>query len=303
MGDWLNEVIGIEASLGTKLVASLITVAVVLLARWLLLRAVVRRVDDTEVLFRVRKGSTYAATVILVVAFARIWVDAFGDVATFLGLLSAGIAIALADVFLNLAGWVYIMLRRPFKIGDRVEIGEHAGDVIDIRLFRFTLLEIGNWVDADQSTGRILHVPNGLLFRSTMANYTEAFHHIWHEIPVLVTFESDRRLARRMIEHAMRDNVPDVEHKAGSRIRETARNYHIKIGALTPIVYLTVHDSGVLLTARFLCDARNQRGITERIWEAILDGLDREPAVELAYPTVRTFLHDPVRIASDKTSP
>jgi small-conductance mechanosensitive channel len=75
---------------------------------------------------------------------------------TFLGLVAAGIAVALKDPLTNLAGWLFILWRRPFTAGDRVQIGEHKGDVIDLRLFRFTLLEIGNWVHADQSTGRLL---------------------------------------------------------------------------------------------------------------------------------------------------
>ncbi|HSF86374.1 MAG TPA: mechanosensitive ion channel domain-containing protein [Acidimicrobiia bacterium] len=302
MMGWLADQFGFSADTQAKLIASIAVIGILAISRWLVLRAVQRRFEETWVAYRARKVATITATIVGLAIFAWIWIDAFNDVATFLGLLSAGIAIALADVLKNIAGWVYVLSRRPFRVGDRIEIGSTKGDVVDIRLFRFSLMEVGNWVQAEQSTGRLVHVPNGLLFNEQVANYTEGFAYIWSEIPVLVTFESDRRLARRMIEHAVRDNVPDVEHKAGSRIRETARNYHIKIGALTPIVYLTVQDSGVLLTARFLCDARNQRGITERIWEAILDGLDREPAVELAYPTVRTFLHDPVRIASDKTS-
>ena len=60
--------------------------------------------------------------------------------------------------------------------------------MIDIRVLRFSLLEIKGWVDADQSTGRILHLPNGLLFKEPMANYTQGFRHIWHEVPVRITF-------------------------------------------------------------------------------------------------------------------
>ena len=55
----------------------------------------------------------------------------------------------------------------------------------------FSLMEIGNWVDAEQSTGRVIHVPNGKIFSEPLANYTDGFQYIWNEIPVLVTFESD----------------------------------------------------------------------------------------------------------------
>lgn len=288
--EWITENLGVSVDTQEKIFASVIAVAVLLVARWLTLRAVHRRFEEAWVGYRARKVATYTVTIVGLLVLAWIWIDAFTDLPTFLGLVSAGVAIALADVLKNIAGWVYLLSRRPFRVGDRIEIDSTKGDVVDIRLFRFSVMEVGNWVDSDQSTGRLIHIPNGVLFTNQVANYTEGFEYIWHEIPVLVTFESDRRLARSIIEQAVRNNAPDVESAAGSRIRETARNYHIKIGKLTPIVYMTVKDSGVLLTGRFLVGARQQRDVTQSIWDAILDGIDATTAVDLAYPTVRTHL-------------
>ena len=163
-------------------------------------------------------------------------------------------------------------------------------------------MEVGNWVDADQSTGRLIHVPNGRLFTNRVANYTEGFAYIWLEIPTLITFESDRHLARSIIEDVLAEQAPDVGRKAAKRIRSTARNYQIKIGKLTPIVYMTVKDSGVLFTSRFLVGARQQRDVTQKIWEGILDGFDATSKVELAYPTVRTFLRGTLPVQFDGSS-
>src|SRR5207247_865051 len=93
----------------------------------------------------------------------------------------------------------FILWRRPFEVGDRVQIGPHAGDVIDLGLFQFTLNEIGAWVNADQSTGRIIHVPNGKVFTDPVANYNKGFRYIWNEVPVVVTFESDWRKAKQIL--------------------------------------------------------------------------------------------------------
>jgi small-conductance mechanosensitive channel len=288
--EWITENLGVSLDTQEKVFASVVAVVLLLVARWLTLRAVHKRFEEAWVGYRARKVATYVVTIVGLVVLAWIWIDAFTDLPTFLGLVSAGVAIALADVLKNIAGWVYLLSRRPFRVGDRIEIDSTKGDVVDIRLFRFSMMEVGNWVDSDQSTGRLIHVPNGILFTNQIANYTEGFEYIWHEIPVLITFESDRRLARSIIEQALRDNAPDVESAAGSRIRKTARNYHIKIGKLTPIVYMTVKDSGVLLTSRFLVGARRQRDVSQSIWDAILDGFDATPKVDLAYPTVRTHL-------------
>jgi small-conductance mechanosensitive channel len=294
--NWIHEQFGITIDTQGKILASVITVVVLVVVRWSVLRAISRRFEEAWVDYRARKVATYVATVVGIAVLAWIWINAFKDLPTFLGLLSAGIAIALADVLKNVAGWLYILSRRPFRVGDRIEVEATKGDVVDIRMFRFSLMEVGNWVEADQSTGRLVHVPNGKVFTSQVANYTEGFEHIWYEIPVLVTFESNRDQARAIIEQAVRSNAPDVERAAGALIRETARRYHILVGALTPIVYLSVRDSGVLFTARFLVETRRQRDVAERIWTTILDGVDANPSVDLAYPTVRTYLEGPIEL-------
>ena len=72
-------------------------------------------------------------------------------------------------------------------------------DVIDINVFNFSIMEMGNWVDADDMTGRIIHIPNARVFTESLANYGKGFHFIWHEIPILVTFESDWRKAKKIL--------------------------------------------------------------------------------------------------------
>jgi small-conductance mechanosensitive channel len=290
MQAWLAETLNISERVAGQILWTALLVIGVLVVRWLVLRQVRDRVDDPELAFRARKTVVYGATIIIVVAIGRIWANVFDDLGTFLGLLSAGIAIALADVFLNLAGWAYIVTRRPFKTGDRIEVGTHAGDVVDIRVFRFTMLEIRNWVDADQSTGRLIHVPNGVLFRQTMANFTEGFAHIWHEIPVLITFESDWKMAERLIREQLEPyHMGEEEMHAAEEFQAASREYFIRFKELDPIVYVDVKDSGVLLTARLLVHPRQRRGVHDSIWRGILEAFNAEPSVELAYPTIRTF--------------
>ncbi len=290
MQSWLADALNISETVAGELIATVATVLIVLIIRYLAMRQIHRRIEDPELLFRARKTAAYITTFIIVLAVLRIWSGAFSDLGTFLGLLSAGIAIALADVFLNLAGWIYIITRRPFKAGDRIEVGDMAGDVVDIRVFRFTLLEIGNWVDADQSTGRLLHIPNGMLFRQGMANFTEGFNHIWHEIPVLITFESDWELAERLIREQLEPyHMKDEEMHAAQEFREASRRYFIRYKELDPIVYVTTKDSGVLLTARLLIHPRQRRSVDDAVWRGILRAFHEEPSIELAYPTIRTF--------------
>jgi small-conductance mechanosensitive channel len=192
---------------------------------------------------------------------------------------------------MNIAGWVFLITRRPFTLEDRIQIGEHRGDVIDIRVFAFSLLEVGNWVDADQSTGRVIHIPNGKLFTDTLANYGRAFQYIWNEIPVLMTFESNWRKAEEILKRIADTHAEHLSESAEEQIKESSRRFMIFYSTLTPIVYTSVKESGVLLTIRYLCDPRRRRGSEHAIWRDILDEFARSPDINLAYPTRRFYDH------------
>lgn len=292
----LAQNLGVPADTLNNIIWTFVTIVLVLVGRHLARRLIVRSVESTDAAYRANKILNYVATSVFLVTVAFIWFDAFSSLPTYLGLLSAGIAIALADVLKNMVGWVYILSRKPFEVGDRIEVEGFKGDVVDVRLFRFSLMEIDGWVDAEQSTGRLVHVPNGIIFNKQVANYTEGFGFIWHEVPVLITFESDWKLAERLMLEILERDAPDVEGSAGATIRATARRYSIRVGTLTPTVYLTVRDSGVLLTARYLVEARTRRGREDRLWRSILDAFSAEPTIELAYPTVRTYFGGPIQL-------
>lgn len=271
-----------------------ITAAVLLgmvLVRWLVGNAVRRRISDPRERYRWNKGTTYATVALALLVLARVWLVDLGGLATYLGLLSAGLAIAFKDPLTNLAAWLFILLRRPFEVGDRIAIAEHSGDVVDVRLFQFTLLEIGHWVAADQSTGRLIHLPNALLFTVPLANFTRGFHTIWTELPVLVTFESNWQRARSALQALAQQHGAEAAQVAGTEMLAVAGRYALPSSATDPAVYVTVEDSGVLLTVRLPCDPRRRREVTDTVWREILELFAGFEDVDFAYPTTRYYLH------------
>lgn len=266
----------------------MVIVAGLWVARRVAFRVIGRRVTEPRSRFIYQRTAGYLVILLGLILVGRVWLRGFSSLATFLGLASAGIAIALREIIANIAGWFYIMLRRPFSLGDRIEVGGARGDVVDIRVLGFSLLEVGNWVAADQSTGRIVHVPNGKVFSESVANYTSGTRHIWEEVGVLVTFESDWRAARKLMEDILEKVVEDASELTGMRQGDD-RRYLIYRGASTPIVYTSVEDSGVLLTARFPVRPRQRRGAVEEFWEGILDGFAGRDDIDFAYPTTRFY--------------
>ena len=174
-----------------------------------------------------------------------VWFKALGQLGAFLGLLSAGIAIALKDPLSNIAGMAVYSGQETLFYWRQGPDRWDAGDIIDIRLFQFSLLEIGKWVDADQSTGRIIHIPNSKVFTESQANYSAGFEFIWNEIGVLLTFESDWQKAKTLLGDIITNHAETLSLSAEKKIREASKKYMIFYQYLTPIVYTRVMDSGV----------------------------------------------------------
>ena len=278
--------------ISTQIILTFTIIFCLFVLRRLLVATVNRRLDDQDQVYAWRKGSEYLFLFLSLMTIIGIWFDNFGgNVGTYFGLLSAGVAISLQDPLSNLVAWLFIISRHPFETGDRVEVNGIAGDVIDIHLFKFTLIEIGNWVDADQSTGRVIHLPNRLVFSHAVANYTSGFPHIWNEIPIPMTFESDWQLAKKMLQeiadrHSLR---PTLEEE--NEIKRQAKRNNVRVPTMTPVVYTKVSESGVVLTLRYLCKPRRRRNSEQSIWEEVLSLFAEEKELDFAYPTQRIFYH------------
>ncbi|HSR40812.1 MAG TPA: mechanosensitive ion channel domain-containing protein, partial [Longimicrobiales bacterium] len=288
---WIQANLGVTPTFQLRVFWTVVAIVLLWLLRTMVMRVVTNRARSARARYNWAKASAYIAFVVGILVITQIWLSAILELGTFLGLASAGLAIALRDVVANLAGWGFILWRRPFELGDRIQIGSHAGDVVDLRLFQFTVLEIGNWVAADQSTGRVIHVPNARVLTEPLANCTLEFDYIWNELPVLVTFESDWERAKEILLEVVGEVAGEVVEEAQRAVKRASRKYLIHYRNLTPIVYTAVKESGVLLTVRFLTPVRQRRGRTEAMWERILRAFRDEPRIELAYPTRRLFLN------------
>ncbi|MCK5923412.1 MAG: mechanosensitive ion channel family protein, partial [Methylococcales bacterium] len=283
---------GIDPALQDKLISSVVIITILYFLRFLAWRFLLGETHrDPRTLYTWRKVIGYITVVLGFFFVGRLWLEGIHSLATYLGLVSAGLAIALQDVVVNLAGWGFIIWRRPFSVGDRIEIGDNQGDVIDVRLFEFSLLEIGNRVNAEQSTGRILHIPNGRVFTEVFANYNQGLPYIWNEIPVMITFESDWRKAKSLLLDIVNRHAPDVSEGLKRYRRRTDRRFVIAYRNVTPTVYTAVAESGVRLSLRYLVAPRKTRDTEQTMYEDILHAFAQHYDIDFAYPTQREYLH------------
>ena len=293
-------------------VQNVVLSAVIIVAAFVLTRVlqhlVPRYVDEPERRYRAAKFVGRTVAFFAFVAILTLWSIGEADVITLLTVIGAGLAIALREVLLSLVGWINIVLRSPYKHGDRIEINGIKGDVIDIRPFHSTMMEIGNWASGDQSTGRVVHIPNGWIYQYGIFNYTRGFGFIWNEIPFTLTFRSDWSAARDLILELASESADIVEQQVKQEIQRMASEYLIHYSILTPFVYVKVVPDGILLTLRYLCEARKRRGTEHALTMGILQAFKEHGDIELAYPmrgiaTLETPQFGPFGGTQGKTEP
>ena len=221
-----------------------------------------------------------------------LWSPDARQLVTVLTIIGTGLAVALRDVLLSFVGWIHLQLHPPYREGDRVEINQVRGDVVDIGLTQTTLPEIGEWVEANQSTGRLVHVPNGWIYQYGVKNYTEGFEYLWFEQSVTVTFDSDWEQARDIILEIIileiaQTEIADCEEAAREHPRTMTSKYFVQMNVLGPYIYVSLAESGVKLTLRPLTAARGRRTVRHNLITQILRRFQEHGDIHIACPTYR----------------
>jgi len=286
---WSKNIIESPPPYLMKLLQSVAVILIFFILFRLINRLINNSVQDLRKRYLYRKVAFYVLFGIGFLVFARVWIAQMESVTMFLSFIGGGIALALHQVIMSLAGWLLIIIKGYYNIGDRIEIGSIKGDIIDISVFYTTCMEIGNWVDSDQSTGRMVQFPNSHVFKEAVYNYTRGFEFIWNEISFLITFESDWKKAEDILTKVINKYSIEVTDRVRKHIEKMAQRYWVHYEILTPIVYTTIKDSGVQLRVRYLTEVKKRRMTEVQISRDVLKAFDKEKTIDFAYPTTRFY--------------
>lgn len=287
---WLEKELGLSPAVQSQIFRTVLIIVILAIAYRFIKKFLYRSISDSKSYYRWKKTASYLFVVVGFIVVGRVWFMGVRSLTTFLGLFSAGLAIALKDSVMNIAGWAYVIWKRPFRVGDRVEIDGVAGDIIDIELFEFAMMEIRNWVHADQSTGRIVYIPNSAIFSKPLFNYSKGIPFIWDEIPIHISFESNWKKAKMLLEKIAQRYGEAISDQAESSIKEASRKFMLFNAKLDPTVYTSMdNENGITLTIRYMCSYRNRRDRAQSIYEDVLTEFAHHEDIELAYPTQRVY--------------
>ena len=235
-------------------------------------------------------------TVVLVVGVAIIvalWSKLFQHTSTFLGLIGAGLAVALREPLLSIAGRIAIFGGHMYTVGDRIEINKMSGDVIDVGFLYTRMMEIGNWIGGDQYSGRIIQFANAQIFGAAVFNYTRNFAYIWDEIKLPITYGSDVQEATELLKSVGAKYSREFVEGARAEVEKMQRIFMVQSFELKPMIFMKITDNWVELTLRYLVDPRKRRAASTFIFTEVFRQIRQRDDIEIASTSMSLTLQNP----------
>lgn len=221
--------------------------------------------------FVVNQAFKIVVNILQVLVLLFIWDDYIKNLMTLISVVSAAMTIALRELILNFFCGLYIQIKKPFKVEDRIEIDGIKGDVMSISSLDFEVLEVSSKEERGQSTGVIINFPNSMVFSKPVKNITKGFKYIWDEITVKVKLDCDLSSNKQTLYKIVNELevVKAIPKKMKAQINSINNTDRIYFNKFDPIIYTKLVDDHVELTIRYLMHPKKSRFIESVIWNKI----------------------------------
>ncbi len=231
---------------------------------------------DERLIYTANQRNKTLLSILLFLVLIYIWHEQLKEIITLISFISAAITLAARDIIFNYFCGLFIKIKKPIKVEDRIKVNDILGDVISINALNTEILEVN--ADNNQSTGIIINVPNSVIFNNATKNYNSVFKYIWDELEIKVNIDTDIQKAKDILFDILKseETIKDIPKKMKRELAKNSADYHIYYNNLTPIIYTKIVDDGIILNVRFLIHPKKQRNIESNIYEQILDRFRKE---------------------------
>lgn len=254
----------------------LITFIILHVLRKVLLNRLYQKLKGSDYWYETQKFARWANNILLFIIFFFIFGNKLTGLTTALGFAGAGITYALREVIVSIAGWFAILFGDFFNAGDRVRLGGIIGDVVDISALRTTLMEVGEWVDGDQYTGRKVRVANSYIFTSPVYNYTSSFEFLWDELTIPLPFDSDLPLVREILLELAEKHTDSYKDQAKQSWSHMRRDFKLEDASLENQVYLNLRENIAEVSLRYVVHYQERREVKDKLYTDIFKRFKEE---------------------------
>lgn len=202
-----------------------------------------------------------------------IWGDYIQNLMTLISVTSAAMTIALREIILNFFCGIYIKVKKPFQVEDRIEVKDIRGDVMNISSLNFEVLEISTDEKHGQSTGVIVTFPNSIVFSEPVRNLNKGFKYIWDELTVKVTMDCDLVKNKQELYKIVNniEVIKNIPKKMKTQINDINTTNRVYFNKYDPTIYTKIVDDHIELTIRYLMHPKKGRFVESVIWNKVLE--------------------------------
>ena len=248
----------------------LVWVVFILISIGILRKLAKKRIENVNFRYKAQKGIEVIGYVLIaILLLVSFTLDSVKDYTIIIGLVTAGLTFTLQELILSVAGSFYIFFVRVYKPGDRIEINNIKGDVIDIDSIYTTIMEMGEWVSSDNYSGRIIKISNAFVFKGPIKNYSMDFPFVWDELNILITFDSDIELAKKLVMERSTELLSDYTNKSKANWKKMVERYYIENAKIDPTLAISLTDNWIALNLRYITDYKLRRSTIHKLFENI----------------------------------
>jgi small-conductance mechanosensitive channel len=268
---------------------SIVLSLVIPLGAWIiyqvLKRIIKRQIKDVTHRHSLRALTRNIIFVTAIILIVLVWLRPQQNLTVVIGLAVAGIILASQSAISSFGGYLLIVSSNIYGIGDRISIDNVTGDVMDIGFMRTTIMEIGQWVKADQYTGRIVTISNKALYDNPVFNYTRNWGYLWDEIMIPVTYTSNWRRASDIMSDLGNKHTAQLQEDAEAKLTKLIDRFPLKQTKVEPAVYFVMTDNWIEITLRFVVDAQERRKVKAQLYRELLQQFEEEENITVASAT------------------
>lgn len=267
---YLEKTIGIESEFILAFLLTLLSFLIIKIIKICLKN--IFMVFEQKKAFHYYQVTNIVLTIFNIIVIFILWDRYIGNIVTIISFTSAALTLALRELIFNFFAGIYLKIKKPFSVEDRIEVNGIKGDVINISTLSFELLEVGNTVNGDQSTGITVNIPNSFVLTTSVKNLEKNFKYIWSEITVKTTLDVDIERTKMNLLEIIKNNevVKRIPKKMENEMEDISLDYRIYYNKLDPIVYMRVVDSHIEFYIRYLVHPKKNRYVEDDVWTKIL---------------------------------
>ncbi|EAH7187817.1 mechanosensitive ion channel [Campylobacter lari] len=253
-------------------------------------------IEDNDRFYTANKIINFINVNVIVLIILFGYIENISYLVTVLGFASAGLAIAMKDMFMSMLGWCVIVFGGSFRVGDRIRVfqngNQYIGDIIDISFLRITLYEditLLTYTD-NRRSGRIVFIPNNFIFTNLISNYT---HHgmktVWDGLDITLTFDSNHQKALEIVQDIVTKAAKGYTKIAKESMEKLRNEYSIRNPRVEPRFFTFFENYGLRISAWYMTNSYMALVLRSNISKDIINEFNKHDDIKFSYPSQNIY--------------